>query len=102
MLGENVSLDLMSFVETTILPRYTMFDDAHNLSHVTRVINRSLKLARDIGADIDMCYVVAAYHDLGLEGPRAVHHVTSGKILAADTRLRNWFSAEQIKIMKEA
>ncbi|MCD8297159.1 MAG: HD domain-containing protein [Prevotella sp.] len=102
MLGNNVSLDLMSFIETNILPRYTMFDDAHNLSHVTRVINRSLKLAKDIGADINMCYVVAAYHDLGLEGPRAIHHITSGKILATDTRLHEWFSAEQIKIMKEA
>ena len=49
-----------------------------------------------------MAYVIAAYHDLGLEGPRAVHHLTSGKILAADSRLQRWFTKDQLKIMKEA
>ena len=102
MLASNVSLDLMEFVEKNILPRYTAFDKAHNLTHVNRVISRSLELASRIGADTDMAYVIAAYHDLGLEGPRAVHHLTSGKILAADSRLQKWFSKEQIKIMKDA
>ena len=102
MLASNVSLDLMEFIEKNILPRYTAFDKAHNLTHVNRVISRSLELASRIGADTDMAYVIAAYHDLGLEGPRAVHHLTSGKILAADSRLQKWFSKEQIKIMKEA
>jgi uncharacterized protein len=49
-----------------------------------------------------MAYVIAAYHDLGLEGPRAIHHITSGKILKADQRLKKWFSDMQIEIMKEA
>lgn len=98
----NVSLDIMEFVEQNILPKYAMFDKAHNLTHANSVINRSLTLARAIGADINMAYVIAAYHDLGLEGPRAIHHMTSGKILAADARLRRWFSPEQIKIMREA
>lgn len=102
MIDKNVSLDLMAFIETDILPRYAEFDKAHNLTHVTRVINRSIKLAQKIGADVNMAYATAAYHDLGLEGPRAIHHVTSGKILAADMRLRKWFSTEQIRIMKEA
>lgn len=102
MLASNVSLDLMEFVEKNILPRYSAFDKAHNLTHINRVISRSLELASKIGADADMAYAIAAYHDLGLEGPRAVHHLTSGKILAADQRLQKWFTNEQLKIMKEA
>lgn len=102
MAAQNVSLDLMEFVEKNILPRYAAFDKAHNLSHVNRVISRSLDLARRNGADIDMAYAIAAYHDLGLEGQRAIHHVTGGRILNADKRLRRWFSEEQIKVMKEA
>ena len=102
MLASNVSLDLMEFVEKNILPRYAAFDKAHNLTHINRVISRSLELASKIGADADMAYAIAAYHDLGLEGPRAVHHLTSGKILAADQRLLKWFTKEQLKIMKEA
>ena len=98
----NPSLDLVEFIETKILPQYADFDRAHNMEHVTRVIRSSLKLAQQTGADVNMVYAVAAYHDLGLTGPRAVHHVTSGKILQADARLKRWFSAEQIRLMKEA
>ena len=67
-----------------------------------RVIKTALKLVPVTGADIDMVYIVAAYHDLGMSGPRAIHHLTSGKILQADARLKRWFTPEQIKIMKEA
>lgn len=99
---KNVSLDIMNFVEQQILPRYNAFGRSHGLAHVQRVIRSSLELADMLGADIDMAYVIAAYHDLGMEGPRAIHHITGGKILAADARLKKWFSPEQIKIMKEA
>ncbi|MGN1253130.1 MAG: HD domain-containing protein [Prevotella sp.] len=99
---KNVSLDIMNFVEQQILPRYNAFGRSHGLAHVQRVIKNSLELADMLGADIDMAYVIAAYHDLGMEGPRAIHHITGGKILASDARLKKWFSQEQIKIMKEA
>ena len=97
-----VTLEIMDFVERNILPRYADFDKAHNMEHVTSVIRRTLALAQHLGADEDMAYVIAAYHDLGLEGPRAVHHITSGKILQADRRLAKWFSPQQITIMREA
>lgn len=42
----NVSLDLMEFIEQKILPRYTEFDKAHNLAHANSVIRRSLEIAR--------------------------------------------------------
>jgi uncharacterized protein len=102
MITNSPSLDLVEFVETNILPQYAQFDPAHNLQHVTRVIRNALELVRTTGADMNMVYVIAAYHDLGMSGPRAIHHITGGKILAADARLKRWFSPEQIKIMKEA
>jgi uncharacterized protein len=102
MISNAPSLDLVEFIETKILPKYAEFDRAHNLEHVTRVIRRSLDLVKITGADINMVYTIAAYHDVGMSGPRAIHHITGGKILAADARLKKWFSSEQIKIMKEA
>ena len=99
---QQVSLEIMEFVERQILPRYNAFGESHGLRHVTRVIKNSLRLADVTGADIDMVYVIAAYHDLGMEGPRAIHHLTSGKILMADARLKKWFNADQLKVMKEA
>lgn len=102
MISNTASLDLVEFIETSILPKYSEFDKAHDLSHVTRVIRRSLDLVRTTGANINMVYAIAAYHDIGMSGPRAVHHITGGQILARDARLKRWFSPEQIKIMKEA
>ena len=97
-----INLELMSFVEQEILPRYNAFGRSHGLQHVQRVIRNAIDLARLTGADLDMVYAIAAYHDLGMEGPRAIHHVTGGKILMADKRLTRWFSPTQIRIMKEA
>lgn len=102
MLKNTPSLDLVEFIETQILPQYAQFDKAHSTEHVVRVIRRSLELVKTTGADINMVYTIAAYHDIGMSGPRAIHHVTGGKILASDARLKQWFSPEQIKIMKEA
>lgn len=97
-----VNLELMTFIERCVLPRYAAFDSAHNMEHVMSVIKKSVSLAEKMGVDVDMAYVTAAYHDLGLEGPRAIHHLTSGKILKADKRLEKWFSPQQIEYMKEA
>lgn len=102
MINNTASLDLVEFVETQILPRYAAFDKAHNLTHVTQVIRRSIHLAKQTGADMNMVYVIAAYHDLGLSGPRAMHHIAGGKILMTDARLKRWFTPDQLKIMKEA
>ncbi len=102
MITHTPCLDLMEYVERNILPRYSAFDKAHDTAHANDVIRRALSLAKTTGADINMVYVVAAYHDIGMSGPRAVHHITGGRILADDTMLRKWFSPEQIKVMKEA
>ena len=52
MLASNVNLDLMEFIEKNILPKYSAFDKAHNLTHANRVINRSLELAKKNGIDM--------------------------------------------------
>ena len=102
MIENNVNLDLMAFIEQNILPKYNEFGLSHGLGHVQHVIKGSLELAKRMGADVNMAYTVAAYHDIGMSGPRAIHHITGGKILAADARLKRWFSPEQIRIMREA
>lgn len=94
---------LISYIETEIIPRYRDFDKAHNLSHVQTVISESLALARrHPEADERLVYTIAAYHDTGLCRDRATHHLVSGKILMADTALRQWFSTEELILMKEA
>ena len=45
----HVKLDLMSFIETNILPRYNAFGHSHGLVHVMRVIANSMVLAKMVG-----------------------------------------------------
>ena len=97
-----LNLEIVSFVETQILPRYAAFGKSHGIAHVQRVIANSIELARIVGADVNMTYVIAAYHDLGMSGERAIHHIIGGKILFTDARLKKWFSPERLTIMREA
>lgn len=93
---------LKEYIENNIIPQYAEFDKGHNIDHAKTVIEESLLLAKDLDVNIDMVYTIAAYHDLGLCKDRKTHHLVSGEILQMDKRLLNWFSEEQIKIMKEA
>ena len=98
---------LKAYIEQEILPRYTHFDKAHQLDHITTVIDQSAKLAdmlsaQGIEVNRDMVYVIAAYHDLGIVNGRENHHTDSGKILMADPELKKYFTEEQLLTMKEA
>ncbi|MBO5796285.1 MAG: HD domain-containing protein [Bacteroides sp.] len=94
---------LKTYIETAIIPRYEHFDKAHNLSHVQTVMEESMALCKLYPeTNPQMVYTIAAYHDLGLCKERETHHIISGEILMADKQLRNWFTEEEIRIMKEA
>ena len=93
---------LKRYIDEEILPRYAHFDTAHRLDHAEMVIRESLRLAEQAEVNCEMVYVVAAYHDTGLEESRERHHLRSGELLRADKRLRQWFSEEQIEVMAEA
>ena len=98
---------LKAYIEQEILPRYTHFDKAHQLDHITTVIDQSAKLAdmlsaQGIEVNRDMVYVIAAYHDLGIVNGRENHHTDSGNILMADPVLPQYFTPDQLVTMKEA
>lgn len=90
------------YLETEIIPRYETFDKAHRTEHVRQVIAESLKLASYYVVDERMVYAVAAYHDIGLCEGREHHHLVSGRMMRADSRLREWFSEEEIEVMAQA
>ena len=97
-----INKEIKKYIETMVIPKYADFDKGHNLEHVKTVIEGSLNLAKSCGVNLDYAYVIAAYHDLGLCDGREFHHITSGKILEADMTLQQWFSPDEIKLMKEA
>ncbi len=93
---------LHEYIEHCILPRYDAFDAGHQQDHAESVIRESLILAKAYHADEQMAYTIAAYHDLGLEQDRELHHIHSGEILMADETLRQWFTEEQLVTMRDA
>lgn len=95
-------VSLQTYLTQVILPSYVHFDKAHGLDHVQTVIEESLRLATYYAVNRSMVYTIAAYHDLGLWKGREFHHLVSGEMLINDMRLREWFTKEQLVIMKEA
>ena len=97
-----ISEEIKAYIESEILPRYDGFDAAHRRDHADVVVSRSVELAQRLGADVEMAYVIAAYHDTGLAVGRDVHHMESKRILLADRELKRWFSEEDIATMGDA
>lgn len=95
-------MTLREYIENEILLRYSAFDKGHQRDHAESVIYESLVLAEAYGADKEMAYTIAAFHDLGLEKGRELHHIYSGEILMADSVLPQFFSKEQLLVMREA
>ena len=95
-------MTLHEYIEQHILPRYAAFDKGHQRDHAESVIQESMVLAEEHGADLDMAYTIAAFHDLGLEVDRELHHIHSGEILMADPILPQFFTEEQREIMRDA
>lgn len=94
--------DLKYYIEKNILPKYDTFDKGHNISHIQKVIDDSLILAEKFDVDINMVYTIAAYHDIGIEKNRELHHIISGEVLRNDENLKKWFTPQQIETMQQA
>ncbi len=93
---------LYEYVYQNIIPQYKEFDKGHSTDHVSAVIENSIEISESYDVDIDMIFVIAAYHDVGIKFGRKDHNITSAKIMREDSALNKWFSAEQKNIMSEA
>lgn len=93
--------ELVEYIKLNIFNKYERYY-SHGMLHIQNVINTCIMLAEYYNLDKNMAYVIAAYHDIGLNVDRKNHEYESGKILNNDLNLRKYFSDEQIQIMKEA
>ena len=114
----DINSTLEKYIFEEIVPRYASFDAAHKEDHALTVIRQALELldGRDswaaAQADVEplwltpvsraMLMTAAACHDLGLVNGRERHHLDSGIIIRADSRLKEWFNEEQIEIIAQA
>ncbi len=97
-----ITPEIKNYIEESILPQYKQLK-GHTGKHIEQVIDRSLKFAEQVpNVNIDMVYVIAAYHDLGRLIDNETHNIESAKMLRNDEFLSAHFSADEIETMAEA
>lgn len=95
--------ELKKYIEENIFTSYDKNEDGHKLDHIMYVIDRSFMFAcRVPDVNLEMVYVIAAYHDIGHYIDAENHEKVSGEMLLKDKNLRKFFSEEEIKTMSEA
>ena len=102
--SNSINVSLKNYIEQSLLPQYSKNEKAHNLEHIQYVIRRSFELAKQNNLNINenIVYVVAAYHDIGHYIDPKKHEIVSAEIMMKDERLKEFFSDEELIIIKEA
>lgn len=94
--------ELKKYIEENIFTSYDKNEDGHKLDHIMYVIDRSFMFASRVpDVNLEMVYVIAAYHDIGHYIDAENHEKVSGEMLLKDKNLRRFFTDEEIKIMSE-
>ena len=99
--------ELKHYIMTEVKSKYKTFDKGHNISHfnfVTRnCVNYGKKLIdQGIDVDLDIAYVVGAFHDIGIQDGREGHALASGKYVRADKMLAKHYSPEIVEMIAQA
>ncbi len=94
---------LQQYVEEKILSIYNKNDSGHGIEHIQYVIKRSFKFATQFeNIDLDMVYVIASFHDLAHHIDKDNHEILSAKLFYENEKMKEFFTDEQRKIIKEA
>jgi len=96
--------EIVKFVAEHILTEYAK-KLPYKLEHINYVMRRSILFAnqiKDQQINIDMAYLIGAYHDIGEPVDRKTHELIGAEMLRKDKRLQTFFTSEQIEIMAQA
>ena len=99
----NVRPELIEYIENKIFPQYELNDEGHQMPHIEYVIRRCIEFSHQFeGLDEEICFVMAAYHDVGHHIDKDRHEELGGEIFYADEKMKEFFNEEQRLIIKEA
>lgn len=99
---KEIQESLKKYIEEVVFPEYEKNEKGHGIDHIHSVIQRSLELAKDQNVDINLVYVIAAYHDIGHHIDYKNHETVSAKIFMEDQKIKEFFTDSDRKIIKEA
>lgn len=99
--------ELFSYINKEIKVKYKAFDKAHNLSHYKFVSENCVNYGKELvkqGYDVDLeiAYVVGAYHDIGIINGREGHAKSSGSIVRSDLKLKEFYDDKTIELIAQA
>lgn len=99
-----INNELKKYIEENVFPEYDKNESGHGINHIKDVIKRSFELVEENGLDVnmDMVYVIASYHDIGHHIDSKTHEIISADLMSKDKTLSNFFTEEELKIIKEA
>lgn len=98
---------LNDYIKTEIKQKYKTFDKGHNISHFNFVTKNCVNYAKQLiekgmEIDLDIAYIVGAYHDIGITCGREGHALSSGKIVRQDKMLKHYFEPQTIELIAQA
>lgn len=95
--------NLVSYIETNIMPQYAQNDSGHGIEHINYVIERCFKFAEQFkDIDFNMLYVAAAFHDVAHHIDKNRHEILSAQIFYDNEDMRIFFSDDERAVIKEA
>ena len=100
---EKANKQLTEYIEKQIFPIYEKNDSGHGMEHIQYVIKRSLKFGDQFNnIDLNMVYTIASFHDLAHHIDKDNHEVLSAKLFYENKKMKDFFTDEQRKVIKEA
>lgn len=97
-------IELKNYIENNILPLYDSNIGGHGIDHINFVINRSFELVKEFKLDVDlnMVYVIAAFHDIGYKTNPDEHEEVSSQMFMNNQDMKKFFNDEQISAIADA
>ena len=94
---------LKTYIEKNILKIYKENDEGHGIDHIKYVMERSIKFSKQFdNIDLNMVYVITAFHDISHHIDKDNHEILSAKLFYENEKMKEFFTDEQRKIIKEA
>ncbi|MBQ8426082.1 MAG: HD domain-containing protein [Clostridia bacterium] len=98
---------LKKYIDNNIKIKYKNFDKAHNISHYNFVTRNCISYSKQLinkgeKIDLDIAFIVGAYHDIGILNGRENHAISSGKFVRNDEMLNTFYDKETIEIIAQA
>ena len=99
-----INKELQNYIENNIFPLYDNNFIGDGRDRIDYVIGRSQKIIQDNNVDVDdnILYTAISYHDIRINNDENGHELISAEIMYKDSFLKNFFTEEQMLLIKEA